>query len=128
VVSAQEDVPPPRPPTVRVKPLMKRNSFSKDKDKERPVVNIPVIRQDSKNGFGITFMHLGRKGYVITLWASTFVGRKKWLEAIAKQQDILRRRSMTFDTITLSEGFFHGVNKVNCAAPFSESPVLVPIM
>jgi hypothetical protein len=27
---------------------------------------------------------------------------------------------MIFDTVTLSEGFFAGPNKVNCAAPFSQ--------
>jgi len=27
---------------------------------------------------------------------------------------------MVFDTVTLSEGFFSGPNKVNCAAPYSE--------
>ena len=74
---------------------------------------------DSKNGYPITFVHLGRHAYQLTLWASTWVARKKWVENIQKQQDRMRERSSIFDTITLSEGFFGGVNKVNCAAPFS---------
>lgn len=28
---------------------------------------------------------------------------------------------MVFDTATVSEGFFLGTNRVNCAAPFGES-------
>jgi hypothetical protein len=32
----------------------------------------------------------------------------------------MRERSTVFNTEILSEGFFVGPNKVNCAAPFSE--------
>jgi len=31
----------------------------------------------------------------------------------------MRERSIIFDAINLSEGFFSGPNKVNCAAPYS---------
>ena len=48
------------------------------------------------------------------------MSHKKWLEAIYKQQQTMRDRSMIFDTVTLSEGFFVGHNKVNCAAPYSK--------
>jgi hypothetical protein len=30
----------------------------------------------------------------------------------------MRLRSLVFDTVTLSEGFFMGPNRVNCTAPF----------
>ena len=79
---------------------------------------VPV--KDTKGGFSITFVHLGRKYYQITLWASTYVSQRKWVEHIQKQQEIMRERSNVFETITLSENFFIGVNRVNCAAPFSE--------
>ncbi len=46
------------------------------------------------------------------------------MECIQKQQELMRERSMMFDSMTLSEGFFSGPNKVNCAAPFSECPQL----
>ena len=81
----------------------------------------PVIpMKESKGGFSLTFVHLGRKYYQITLWASTYVSQRKWVESIQKQQDIMRERSNVFETLTLSENFFVGVNRVNCAAPFSE--------
>ena len=80
---------------------------------------IPV--KEVKGGFSITFVHLGRKYYQMTLWASTYVSQRKWVEHITKQQETMRERSMVFETATLSEGFFVGANRVNCAAPFSES-------
>jgi hypothetical protein len=45
---------------------------------------------------------------------------KKWVEGIQNQQVAMRERSLYFDELVLSEGFFSGPNKVNCAAPFSE--------
>ncbi|KAG9312999.1 CNH-domain-containing protein [Chiua virens] len=77
------------------------------------------IKVDGKGDFSVTFVHLGRKFYQITLWASTFVSHRKWVETITKQQDLLRERSMAFDTTTISEGFFLGTNRVNCAAPYA---------
>ena len=54
----------------------------------------------------------------MTLWASTYVSQRKWVENITKQQDAMRERSAIFETLTLSDGFFVGPNKVNCAAPY----------
>ena len=65
-------------------------------------------------------VHLGRKFYQITLWASTYVGQRKWVEVITKQQEMMKQRSTVFDTLSISEGFFVGANRVNCAAPFCE--------
>jgi hypothetical protein len=48
------------------------------------------------------------------------VSQRKWVENITKQQEAMRERSLIFDTVTLSESFFVGANKVNCAAPFSK--------
>ena len=36
----------------------------------------------------------------------------------------MKQRSTVFDTISISEGFFIGANRVNCAAPFCEYPYL----
>ena len=69
----------------------------------------------------MTFTHLGRKGYSITLWAATASGQKNWLEKIEQRQNILRERSMVFDTALLSEGYFVGSNRATCAAPFGAS-------
>ncbi|KAG8818967.1 RHO1 GDP-GTP exchange protein 2, partial [Serendipita sp. 399] len=77
-----------------------------------------AMAANNKNGFPITFTHLGWRGYTITLWASTFISKKKWLEHIQKQQDLMRERSNIFETVPFAEGHFTGVNRVNCAAPF----------
>jgi len=79
-----------------------------------------AIRTEGKGQHWINFVHLGRKYYQLMLWASSTLSQKKWLENIYKQQQIMRDRSLVFVTVTLSEGFFIGPNKVNCAAPFSE--------
>lgn len=150
VVSALEEAASGRPATSKPRQtIMKRSSFSKDSasnsapsslassstnvraSSTTSILPIPLRERDSnnnKNGYAITFMHLGRKGYSMTLWASTFVGRRKWLEAIAKQQDAMRKGSMMFDMVPLSESFFLGQNKVNCAVPFSECFLLAIIL
>lgn len=79
-----------------------------------------VATKDSKGGFSITFVHLGRKYYSQTLWANTYVSQRKWVEHIQKQQEAMRVRSNVFETVVLSESFFVGVMRVNCAAPFSK--------
>ncbi|KAI0035358.1 CNH-domain-containing protein [Vararia minispora EC-137] len=78
-----------------------------------------------KGAFPLTFAHLGRKAYQITLWANTLVSQKKWLELVAKQQEVMRERSRIFDVENLSEAFFVGANSVNCAAPFNNGRQIV---
>lgn len=94
--------------------LTKKSSFSKD----RAVHTVSAIR-DAKGQHTIRFRHLGRKAYDLTLWTTSALSQKKWIENITKQQEATRERSLIFDTVTLSEGFFVS-NKVNCAAPYSK--------
>lgn len=103
-----------RPANRQPRTLTKRNSLN------RGVPYAPAIpvRIDGKGGLAITFVHLGRKFYQLTLWASTIVSHRKWVENITKQQELLKEKSTVFETVTVSEGFFTGVNKVTCAAPF----------
>ena len=42
------------------------------------------------------------------------------MDVITKQQELMKQRSTVFDTLSISEGFFIGANRVNCAAPFCE--------
>ena len=85
-----------------------------------PLAPLPSEKPDPKGGFPITFIHLGRKGYSLTLWASTFISRKKWMDSIIKQQEVLRERSTIFEPLTITQGYFSPMNRVNCAAPLSE--------
>ena len=98
---------------------MKRNSFERNRGLP-PAAPAVIVKPDGKGSHWINFMYLGRKCYSLMLWASSALSHRKWLETIVKQQQVMRERSMIFDTVTLSEGFFAGPNKVNCAAPFSK--------
>ena len=71
-------------------------------------------------GFPITFRHLGKRGYEITLYATTQVQRRKWMEHIESQQAALRERSNIYTKAVLSEGFFTAGNRVNCLVPIGE--------
>lgn len=79
-----------------------------------------IHKPDSKHGFSLTIQHLGRKGYYLTLWAASFAARQNWLEHIDEQQQNLRNRSRIFETVSLTDRFFVGLNKVNCASPYGK--------
>lgn len=108
--------PPGRP---RNTLISKRNSTGSRAAGLHPLAPPPSEKPDPKGGFPITFIHLGRKGYSLTLWASTFISRKKWMDNITKQQEVLRERSTIFEPHTISQGYFSTMNRVNCAAPLS---------
>jgi hypothetical protein len=76
-----------------------------------------------KEGFPITFRHLGKGGYELTLYANTAGARNKWMEHIGDQQAILRKRGDFYNRSILSSNFFSASNKVNCVAPFGSSLV-----
>lgn len=78
------------------------------------------VRNEAKGQYWISFHYLGRKAYSLVLWANSVLSQRKWVESIQRQQTVMRDRSTIFDCATLSEGFFAGPNKVNCAAPFGE--------
>ncbi|KAF6761498.1 CNH-domain-containing protein [Ephemerocybe angulata] len=99
--------------------LVKRPSFSKERGSPLTVVSSIAPKNEAKGQHWINFVHLGKRHYNLVLWANSAMAHRKWLEAIVKQQQVMRERSLIFDTVPLSEGFFSGPNKVNCAAPFS---------
>ncbi|WVR00332.1 hypothetical protein IAU59_007475 [Kwoniella sp. CBS 9459] len=93
--------------------LMPRQSHTRSSNN----VNVPP-KPESKHGFSMTVIHLGKKGYSMQLWVDTYVSRKKWLENIDKQQTILRDRSCVFVSETITEGTFGGLRRVNCISPY----------
>lgn len=114
IVTVYDEVPTGKGNSTRPKSVMSRTSTG-TRYSGTPGT---APKQDAKTGYALTFTYLGKKGYSMTLWASTFVSRKKWFENIESRQEILRQRSNIFDTITLSENFFLGPNRVNCSVPF----------
>lgn len=83
---------------------------------------LPALRNNAgdtkKEGWPITFRHLGKAGYELTLYASNQAGRQKWLEFIDTSQQKLRARAEFLNTTVVSSNFFTTTNKVNCVAPF----------
>ncbi|RFU30357.1 hypothetical protein B7463_g5972, partial [Scytalidium lignicola] len=78
-----------------------------------------------KDGFPITFRHLGKGGYELTLYAGTPGARKKWMDHIGEQQAILRKRGDFYNRSILSDSFFTAANRVNCLAPFDGGRKLI---
>lgn len=117
MISAPDEITNSAKIPTRQRVLQRNTSLNRRVGPHPPVV---PAKPDSKGQHWLTFVHLGRKNYHITLWASTLLNQRKWYESIVKQQTLMRERSMIFDTVALSQGFFNGPTKVNCAAPFSE--------
>lgn len=91
---------------------------------------LPALRNnnaDARKGEGwpITFRHLGKAGYELTLYAANQAARQKWLEFIDAAQQRLRSRADFLNTTVIPSNFMTAVNKVNCAAPFGklETPI-----
>lgn len=82
-------------------------------------------KPESRLGYSMTLHHLGRRGYSVTLWASTFMNRRKWLEHIHNRQKALKETKAPFELDIISDGFFIGTDKANCAVPYSQGRKLV---
>ncbi|KAJ4298645.1 RHO1 GDP-GTP exchange protein 2 [Collariella sp. IMI 366227] len=85
------------------------------------------VGNETKKGEGwpVTFRHLGKNGYEVTLYASNQSGRQKWLEFIDAAQQRLRARADFLNMTVISSNFFTGQNKVNCVAPFDGGRKLI---
>ncbi|KAI3622906.1 ROM2 [Malassezia furfur] len=112
-----EEVPTGKNASSRIKSVMSRSSIGK-RVSLGPSPGQPTSKQDAKTGFAITFTYLGRKGYSLTLWASTYVSRTKWFEHIEARQAMLRERSQIFDVVPLSQLLDTPQNRITCAVPF----------
>ncbi|KAK4124890.1 CNH-domain-containing protein [Parathielavia appendiculata] len=90
-----------------------------------PALRTPSIETKKGEGWPVTFRHLGKNGYELTLYASNQSGRQKWLELIDAAQQKLRARADFLNTTVITSGFFAGANKVNCVAPFDGGRKLI---
>ncbi|GAB1197064.1 hypothetical protein APSETT444_006345 [Aspergillus pseudonomiae] len=81
---------------------------------------------NTKDGLPITFRHLGKGGYEQTLYATSPLQRRKFIELVEEQQRKLRERNSNFYNKTvLCESFFTAVNRVNCLVPIDGGRKLV---
>ncbi|OKL64531.1 Rho1 guanine nucleotide exchange factor 1 [Talaromyces atroroseus] len=71
-----------------------------------------------KEGLPITFRHLGKGGYDLTLFATSPTQRKKFIEMVEEQQRKLRERNSNFYSKTIiCENFFTANSRVTCLVP-----------
>ncbi|KAI9676125.1 MAG: RHO1 GDP-GTP exchange protein 2 [Caeruleum heppii] len=87
--------------------------------------NAPKPDPAAKQGYPITFKHLGKGGYELTLYATSAIQRRKWMEHIESQQQILLARSNFFQQTVLCDRFFNASNRVNCLVPIDGGRKLV---
>ncbi|KAI4275869.1 MAG: hypothetical protein LQ337_002874 [Flavoplaca oasis] len=85
----------------------------------------PNTAPNAKEGFPITFKHIGKVGYEQTLYATSQIARRKWMENIEAQQNKLRERGNFFTKTILCEHAFSAVHKVNCLVPIDGGRKLV---
>ncbi|CAG8521225.1 70_t:CDS:10 [Ambispora leptoticha] len=102
--------------------ITENNIDSIQKIPKRPPSILPAgVNNVRDKQYALTFTCIGKKGFSVTLYASTAISRSKWIEHIEKQQQLLRDRGQVFEKATLLEGkYFVGTNKVNCAAFFDD--------
>ena len=53
----------------------------------------------------------------MTLFASTIIQRRKWMENIEEQQEKLRSRGNFYTKSILCDNFFTAAHKINCVVP-----------
>lgn len=84
-------------------------------------INGPKIAPSTKEGYPITFKHIGRGGYDQTLYALSHIQRRKWMEHVESQQSKLRERGNFYTKTIVCDDFFSGAHKVNCLVPVGKS-------
>jgi hypothetical protein len=78
-----------------------------------------VVRGSSDRQYALTFCRLGKKSFTVTLYATTFISRRKWIEHIERQKEVINDKSKVFERgISLEKLNFSGPNKVNCGSYF----------
>jgi hypothetical protein len=79
------------------------------------------VRGNSDRQYALTFCRLGKKSFIITLYANTFISRRKWIEHIERQKEIINDKGKVFEKeVLLEKRNFSGPNKVNCGAFFGK--------
>lgn len=106
----------------RPKSLLSRTSTSKSTSTTATSNAKP--EKEGKHGYSITFGYLGRKGYSLQLWTSSHVQRKKWLDVVDKQQQVVRDKNRVLQTMPVALAFGPQM-RINCAVPYSASLVFV---
>ncbi|CAG8475293.1 16501_t:CDS:10, partial [Racocetra persica] len=79
-----------------------------------------ATRGNSSNQFALTLCCLGKKGFAVTLYATTIIGRKKWIEHIEKQKELNEKGKVFEKTVLIEKRHFHETHKILCAVFFDD--------
>ncbi|KAF1985425.1 Rho1 guanine nucleotide exchange factor 1 [Aulographum hederae CBS 113979] len=88
-------------------------------------VSTPKTDSAKQPGYPLTFRHLGKGGYELTLYCVTPIQQQKWLEHVEEQQRKVRDRTDIFTQSFLNRGFFAQNVRVNCCVPIDGGRKLV---
>ncbi|CAD6593527.1 MAG: RHO1 GDP-GTP exchange protein 2 [Alectoria sarmentosa] len=91
----------------------------------KAAINGPKAAGGTKEGFPMTFRHIGKGGFELTLYAGSTIARRKWMENIETQQAKLRDRGNFYTKTVLCDKFFTNAHKVNCLVPIDGGRKLV---
>ena len=83
----------------------------------KAAINGPKTNAADPKVFPITFRHIGKGGYDMTLYAISQIQRRKWMENVEEQQEKLRARGNFYTKSILCDNFFNSAHKVNCLVP-----------
>ena len=89
----------------------------------KAAINGPKAAGGAKEGFPMTFRHIGKGGFELTLYAGSTIARRKWMENIETQQAKLRARGDFYTKTVLCDNFFTNAHKVNCLVPIGKFTV-----
>ena len=90
----------------------------------KAAINGPKAAGGAKEGFPMTFRHIGKGGFELTLYAGSTIARRKWMENIETQQAKLRARGNFYTKTVLCDNFFTNAHKVNCLVPIGKLSVI----
>lgn len=103
--------------------LAKRPSSSLIPGTRSHPTNQPKQDSTKQQGHPLTFRHLGRGGFEVTLYATSPIQREKWIKLVNDQQDIMREHKNIFSKTIINEGFFSASQRINCCVPIGEYPL-----
>lgn len=83
-----------------------------------PLVKSKDASAEEVETWPITFRHLGKTGYELTLYASNQADQRKWPEHIDVAQQRLGAQAEFFNNSTICSKSLFGANTIKCATPF----------
>ena len=95
--------------------LAKRPSSSLIPGSRQPT-NPPRQEAKQQQGHPLTFKHIGKGSFEVTLYATSQIQREKYIKLVNEQQEKMRERK-PFEKSILTEGFFNANTRITSGVP-----------